>query len=199
MYDSHEVQRRGTTHIHNYNERHIQDRRSAQIYPDNIIRYATYSPRSSSLMYSAETSPVPSLTHKNSASDTSPPSLELSQPSPTWETSWFHDDETLPPSVYDRSRDSAVTFDDSCQYDADDWFAQFRGELDISDDVPTPAKVASAGDIPVYDSAGNSRLFKSLFSVGDVVGDRQLIIFIRHFYCGVSLALHISHHDHVLT
>jgi len=210
-YDSHVSQRRGAPQYHQpqppqqyqqqhqhqhqhqyqqgfyYNDQSTQDRRSAQIYPDTFTRYAQYSPRSSSLVHSGESSPVPSLTHKHSASDASPPSIESSHTS--WETSWFQDDDagtSAASNYYGQNRDSAITFDDSCQYDADDWFAQFRGELDISDDVPTPAKVAAAGDIPVYDAAGNSRLFKSLFSVGDVVGDRQLIIFIRHFYCGVS-------------
>ncbi|GAM89951.1 hypothetical protein ANO11243_079910 [Dothideomycetidae sp. 11243] len=69
-----------------------------------------------------------------------------------------------------------------------DWFAQFDGELDISDDPPSRDALEEAGDIPVFDSAGNQRAFKSLYTVGDVVGSRQLIIFIRHFYCGACKA-----------
>lgn len=131
---------------------------------------------------SADTSPSHSLSHNHSSSEASPPSAQTSHTS--LETSWLHD-ESGQISNQNHNRDSAITLDDSCQYDADDWFAQFRGDLDISDAPPTPAALASAGEIPVYDSVGNSRLFKSLFSVGEVVGDRQLIIFIRHFFCGV--------------
>ena len=143
-----------------------------------------YSTRTTSLPQwasSGDTSPSHSLSHNHSSSEASPPSIQTSHTS--LETSWLQD-ESRPVSYH--NRDSAITLDDSCDYSAgEDWFAQFRGDLDISDDPPTAEALASAGDIPVYDAAGNSRLFKSLFSVGDVVGDRQLIIFIRHFFCGV--------------
>ncbi|KAF2149246.1 hypothetical protein K461DRAFT_231206 [Myriangium duriaei CBS 260.36] len=76
----------------------------------------------------------------------------------------------------------------SCAFDKSDWFAQFDGQLDVSDDPPSREVLAEAGEIPLYDSAGNTRLFKTLFSRGEVVGSRQLIIFIRHFYCGACKA-----------
>jgi len=145
-----------------------------------------YSPRTSSLINSAQSSPTPSLSHNipsASTSDASPPSVDTSLTS--WETSWFHD-ESRAPSVFNLNRDSAITLDDSCTVDTDDWLARYSGDLDVSDDIPTTTAVDKAGNIPVFDAAGNSRLFRSLFSVGDVVGDRQLIIFIRHFFCGVS-------------
>ncbi|TKX20256.1 hypothetical protein C1H76_7556 [Elsinoe australis] len=110
----------------------------------------------------------------------------------SWPTSWFVDEDSKPPTPLSaRGHDSVITqetYDDSCQFDNSDWFAQSDGEIDISDDPPSREALQEAGEIPVYDAAGNSRAFKSLYSLGDVVGDRQLIIFIRHFYCGACKA-----------
>ncbi|KAG9853321.1 hypothetical protein KCU98_g3353, partial [Aureobasidium melanogenum] len=72
--------------------------------------------------------------------------------------------------------------------DADDWFGRFREDLDISDEVPDRKHLAVAGQIPVYDGNGNSRLFSTFFTGLDAIGDRQFIIFVRHFYCGACQA-----------
>ncbi|CAD0086417.1 unnamed protein product [Aureobasidium vineae] len=68
--------------------------------------------------------------------------------------------------------------------DADDWFGRFRDDLDISDECPDRGQLAVAGQVPVYDANGNSRLFSTFFTGLDAIGDRQFIIFVRHFYCG---------------
>lgn len=96
------------------------------------------------------------------------------------------------PSPLMQCNDSVMQGDEmaegaACQFDDSDWFAQFDGQLDISDEPPSRDALDTAGDIPIYDSAGGQRPFKSLFARGDVVGDRQLIVFIRHFYCGVCI------------
>lgn len=101
-------------------------------------------------------------------------------------TTWFNDDLGFnPPS---NSAHDSVLADESCTFDTNDWFAQFNGQLDISDDAPSRENLETAGELPIFDAAGNARPFKSLYSRGSVVGDRQLLVFIRHFYCGVSLA-----------
>jgi hypothetical protein len=41
------------------------------------------------------------------------------------------------------------------------------------------------GDLLVLDAKGQSRPFKGLYQ-GEGVAPRQLIIFVRHFFCGVS-------------
>jgi len=66
----------------------------------------------------------------------------------------------------------------------DDYFAQFQGDIDISDDFPTRAQMRETGDMLIYDANGQARTFKSLYEGEHVIGDRQLIIFVRHFYCG---------------
>ena len=85
--------------------------------------------------------------------------------------------------------DTATTPSLEHSFDADDWFGRFRDDLDMSDECPDRGQLSAAGEIPVYDANGNSRLFKTFFTGLDAIGDRQLIIFVRHFYCGVSAHL----------
>jgi hypothetical protein len=79
--------------------------------------------------------------------------------------------------------------DHSCEIENDDDFARLGGEIDISDDLPTEEILEEAGDIPIYDSEGNEKPFKSLYSGDSAIGEQQLVIFVRHFYCGVSFTI----------
>ncbi|KAI9654423.1 MAG: hypothetical protein M1831_005389 [Alyxoria varia] len=54
---------------------------------------------------------------------------------------------------------------------------------DPNDEIPTPEQLRQAANLPVVDADGRERSFKSLFRGEDHRGKRQLIIFIRHFYC----------------
>jgi hypothetical protein len=72
--------------------------------------------------------------------------------------------------------------------DADDWFGRFREDLDISDDCPDQEQLVVAGQVPVYDANGNARPFSTFFTGLDAIGDRQFVIFVRHFYCGACQA-----------
>lgn len=72
-----------------------------------------------------------------------------------------------------------------------------------SEDLPSAEAIAAAGEIPVYDAEGNKVLFKTLYShtpeEGEGGGEAQrrqggdvdvvtMIVFIRHFYCGLCQA-----------
>jgi len=87
----------------------------------------------------------------------------------------------------------------SCEYDPDAWFQQFHDGDDAdgeSHPLPTVEQLEKAANIPVYDADGVSRPFKSLYTGNEHIGQRQLIIFIRHFYCFVSpncTSLHLPH------
>ncbi|WPH01380.1 Thioredoxin-like protein AAED1, protein [Acrodontium crateriforme] len=76
--------------------------------------------------------------------------------------------------------------------DHDDWSAQFRSDLDlgslVSDDCPDGATLAAVHDIPIYNAEGEARSFGSLFDPDCSTHQRQLIIFVRHFYCGACQA-----------
>lgn len=63
----------------------------------------------------------------------------------------------------------------------------FVGNVDVNNDIPTDRDFERVKDLLVLDSKGQSRPFKELYSAQGVA-PRQLIIFIRHFFCGVRAA-----------
>ncbi|KXT02722.1 hypothetical protein AC578_5430 [Pseudocercospora eumusae] len=50
-------------------------------------------------------------------------------------------------------------------------------------ELPSPQALAQAGDLKIKDQDGNEIPFKQLYT-GKADNERQLIIFIRHFFCG---------------
>jgi hypothetical protein len=98
-------------------------------------------------------------------------------------------------TAHTQDTETASTFDEmdgaSCEYDPDAWFARFHDEDEAEENfdshvLPTIAQLDKAANVPVYDADGVSRPFKSLYQGNEHIGQRQLIIFIRHFYCFVS-------------
>jgi hypothetical protein len=63
--------------------------------------------------------------------------------------------------------------------------AEFIGDVDTDNTIPSQALLRKVADFPVLDQDGKSRPFKSLYS-GPMVTRRVLVIFVRHFFCGVS-------------
>jgi hypothetical protein len=70
---------------------------------------------------------------------------------------------------------------------------EFEGTVDVNNDIPTVKDLQKVGDLLVLDAQGKSRPFKELYEA-PLVAPRQLIIFIRHFFCGVSTACAGSGH-----
>ena len=60
----------------------------------------------------------------------------------------------------------------------------FEGDLKTSNKPPSRADLDRVGDLPILDANRKAHKFKSLYQ------DKQkvLIIFIRHFFCGVRLS-----------
>lgn len=82
--------------------------------------------------------------------------------------------------------------DGSCQLDhpdSDQLFEQWQNQIQVSDNLPDAKAVESAGDIAIFDSEGNSRPFKSIYSGDLAIGEQQMVLFVRHFFCGVSFYL----------
>jgi hypothetical protein len=52
--------------------------------------------------------------------------------------------------------------------------------------APSQEALDRAGDVSIFDAEGNSRPFRSLYEGPRAIGEQQLIIFVRHFFCGVS-------------
>ena len=59
--------------------------------------------------------------------------------------------------------------------------------LEVSDVLPSQKELDKAGNVLIYDANGVARPFKSLYQGVEHEGSRQMVIFVRHFYCGVSL------------
>lgn len=66
---------------------------------------------------------------------------------------------------------------------------EFEGTVDINNDLPTEKDLKKVEDLLILDAQGKSRPFRELYDASGVA-PRQLIIFIRHFFCGVSHAIH---------
>lgn len=82
---------------------------------------------------------------------------------------------------------------------SNDWHDQFSPDQDdgsetATDPCPDRATLAAIQHIPVYDSAGTAHAFGSLYEPAanprssQQHRERQLIVFIRHFYCGACQA-----------
>lgn len=61
----------------------------------------------------------------------------------------------------------------------------FQGEVLTNNDLPSQETIRRIGDYIVLDRHGKTHTFKSLYT-GRNVARRVLIIFVRHFFCGVS-------------
>ncbi|WQF88833.1 Putative peroxiredoxin-like 2A/B/C, Thioredoxin-like superfamily [Colletotrichum destructivum] len=74
------------------------------------------------------------------------------------------------------ARDTTIEIDDTKP-------ADFDGEIQTNNDLPTPQILKKIEKYVVLDRHGKSHTFKSLYS-GRNAARRVLIIFIRHFFCG---------------
>lgn len=82
-----------------------------------------------------------------------------------------------------------VRFEEHTQeFDYDDYFNKFREDVNVSVDCPGRSFLETVSQIPVYDKDNKPRSFGSLWSGPTAIGERQLIIFVRHFYCGACQA-----------
>jgi hypothetical protein len=68
--------------------------------------------------------------------------------------------------------------------DAIDSTVEFEGDVNTNNDLPTQATLKKIENLPILDKDGKSIPFKNLYT-GPGVTRRVLIIFIRHFFCGV--------------
>lgn len=87
----------------------------------------------------------------------------------------------------------------ACVLSPDDWFARFREDSEYdgteSDLCPDRATLAAVEHIPIFDADGNERTFGSLYDPATATHQRQLVIFVRHFYCG-KLAVDVVTIEH---
>jgi hypothetical protein len=61
----------------------------------------------------------------------------------------------------------------------------FEGNVAVNDTLPTAAELEALKDVLLFSADGSSRTFGSLLD-GTNSKNRQLVLFVRHFFCGVS-------------
>ena len=66
----------------------------------------------------------------------------------------------------------------------------FSGDIDVSSKLPSQKDLENVADLTVLDVDGQPHAFKTLHPSDDGP-QRVLIIFIRHFFCGVSTGPYI--------
>lgn len=65
---------------------------------------------------------------------------------------------------------------------------EFEGTVHVNNDLPTEKDMKKVEDLLILDAEGKSRPFRELYDASGVA-PRQLIIFIRHFFCGVCSSI----------
>ena len=66
--------------------------------------------------------------------------------------------------------------------------ADFQGEVQTDNTLPSPETLQKIESYTVQDADGRSHTFRSLYA-GRNVARRVMIIFVRHFFCGVGVLL----------
>lgn len=64
----------------------------------------------------------------------------------------------------------------------------FEGAVNTNNEIPSPETLKKIENYMVLDGDGRSHSFKSLYS-GSHTARRVLVIFVRHFFCGVSFLI----------
>jgi hypothetical protein len=130
----------------------------------------------------------------NNAYSTAPTSLENSPTENTVQGLPKHSKTAGLPAMIRRQTHSSHSAEHSVNVvDPDEWFARFRNDSadqheHISDECPDRATLAAAYNIPIFSADGTSMPFGRLYHQATAQHTRQLIIFIRHFYCGACQA-----------
>ncbi|KAE9983657.1 hypothetical protein EG328_009614 [Venturia inaequalis] len=81
--------------------------------------------------------------------------------------------------------------DGSCEMgdlESERMYEFLQSQIQLSDNLPDAKALELAGDVPIFDSEGNSRPFKSIYSGDLAIGKQQMVLFVRHFFCGACQA-----------
>ena len=66
----------------------------------------------------------------------------------------------------------------------------FKGDIEVSNKLPSTAELDKAAKLPILDVNGKRKLFGNLFT-GESASKKHLIIFVRHFFCGVCQYVYV--------
>ena len=65
--------------------------------------------------------------------------------------------------------------------------ADFKGDIKVNNNPPTKGDLEKVAQLPVLDQNRKKYTFKSLYADNENGPRRVLVIFIRHFFCGVCM------------
>ena len=98
---------------------------------------------------------------------------------------------TIPAARFDTSGPalSSVMPHDENSLDAnsDPATREFQGDVKVSTALPSESTLERIADLPLFDVDGKTVSFKSLYWSNSNESKKVMIIFIRHFFCGVSI------------
>jgi hypothetical protein len=66
---------------------------------------------------------------------------------------------------------------------------EFQGDIKVSTTLPSKSTLDKIADLPVFDVDGKTVSFKSLYWSDGNESQKVMIIFIRHFFCGVCAVI----------
>ncbi len=87
-----------------------------------------------------------------------------------------------PPSPSDMPQDEKLL-----DASSDSAHQEFQGDVKVSTALPSKSTLEKIADLPVFDVNGKAVPFKSLYWSDSRERKKVMIIFIRHFFCGVSV------------
>lgn len=67
---------------------------------------------------------------------------------------------------------------------------EFQGDIKVSTSLPSKSTLDKVADLVVFDVDGKTTPFKSLYWSDTKESEKVMIIFIRHFLCGVRMTAH---------
>ncbi|KAK5107970.1 hypothetical protein LTR62_000515 [Meristemomyces frigidus] len=146
---------------------------------------------------SKDTSPTSPTSEQSTSSRPSHASTMQTNGTTTTHTAASSLDSTrfTPPSLthdHDDADSPSCSLPPSEAVDADEWLSRFRSDpdlaLSVSDECPDRATLAAVYDLPIFAADGTSRPFGSLYDPAYSLHTRQLVLFVRHFYCGACQA-----------
>lgn len=70
---------------------------------------------------------------------------------------------------------------------ANDPSGDFKGDIKVNNNPPSKGDLEKVAELPVLDVNKKSHTFKSLWADDEDGPRRVLVVFIRHFFCGVCL------------
>lgn len=147
------------------------------------------SPIEASFPFSQRNPTHPSLNSSTDTYSTAPSSIDTALNKEVfggdWRTGRSHGPADQTPTLHE---ENDTRFDGIQE---DKWSDEGRSDLDVSlptDSVPDAMTLVALREFPLYDSQGETIRFGELFDPVTVSHQRQLIIFVRYFYCPACTA-----------